>query len=286
MPRRLLAILAILACLSLCSCAIGLQQSVLAPGVQGSWAFSGVDRTLVGSGANASTQIPLQLGPDGGTVDRILSPTSLLLALDLPFARLSIAPALLGRDDLELIQFDMLYKHLLIDEPGERWWLLGGLSSVILNSGLSLQQPAHLTGPISVGGHTYDTATTVNYTARRDASAIYAALGAQRELTGWCHAYIELLVRMAESTSHVETAALQSSGSTTDIFPNANGFTSQTVRAGQVNANLELPWVVLTVGVHFNLPSYHFVRRLIRFGAGKAINDQALPADATEATGR
>jgi len=262
---------------------------VLAPAVHGSWAYSGADRTLTGpAGSAAPATISQHESPDSGAVDRIFSPTSLLLALDLPFARLSIAPALLGRDDLELIQFDMLYKHLWLDDPGERWWLLGGFSAVILNSGLAHRQSLHLSDPIRVGGHTYDSSATLAYTARRDASAMYATLGAQREWTGWCHVYAELLVRFSTNSSSMESAALEDSGASTDIFPNANGFTAQTNQPGRVDASLELPWVVVTVGVHFNLPSYHFTRRVIRFGAGLARNDQAaLPAvaSATDATG-
>ena len=281
------SVVASLCCLGLGGCAIGVQQAVFAPGIHGSWAFSGVDRTLQGpAGAATPLNIPLHANADGGNVERILSPTQVVLALDLPFARVSIAPALLGRDDLELIQFDMLYKHLWIDEPAERWWLLGGFSAVIFNAGLSTTQPLHLSEAVRVDGHSYGSGATLNYTARRDASALYATLGAQRELTGWCHAFVELLVRLSAGSSSVETATLQDSGSSTDIFPNAHGFTSTTQRTGQVTANFELPWVVLAVGLHFDFPSYHFVRRLVHLGAGKAAFDQAseLPATQTESS--
>lgn len=266
--RRVLALGLLL---TLNACAVGLQQSVALPFVHGNWTYSGTD-AVVSDPVSGGT-LPIHVGAESGQLD-LNTMTQILLALDLPFLRMSMAPALLGRNDIEYIQADFLYKHLMIEQPGRRWWLLAGLGAVILNSGLKTTLSPTRTATIS--GQTLTPNDTVNYEARHNASGGYLAVGAQAELTGWLHFYAELLMRFSHSESQSETANIVTGQNTLNLLQSSLHW--ERTKTGVTTADYTTPVVLLAVGVHFSLPSYHLVRRLISWHGGNPALDDAPPS--------
>jgi hypothetical protein len=260
--------------LLLSSCAAGVQQAMVLPWVRGNWSYSGTD--FVARDA-AGGKMPVHIGGDSGTLNDLGTVTQILLAMDLPFMRASFAPALTTSNNVEFIQADLLYKHLLIDEPGRRWWLLGGLGLVVLNSGVSLT--THPSQNTMLNGRTVTPDDTINYTARRDTTGTYAAIGAQMEITGWCHAYGELLVRLGHTEHQVEQMELQggANGPAINLSTPPAGLTVDRQLQATVQSEFDAPVILLNVGVHFNLPSYRIVRHVVRWQSGDPALDDALP---------
>lgn len=259
----------------LSGCAVGLQQAAVLPWVHGGWAFSGTDLTVKDVGGGT---MPVHIAADSGAVQDIGTVTQLLLAADLPFARVSIAPALMGNRNIEFIQFDMLYKHIVVEEAGRRWWLMGGIAGMILNSGVSFT--SHPSNNVVLAGHTYTPDDTINYTARRDASGMYAAVGAQVELTGWCHGYIEALIRLTHSETPYELITMNPVDGNTaglDITKSTANLTVERQLQGTVRGDLQVPAFLLAVGIQFNLPSYHVTRRFLSYQGGDPALDDAPP---------
>ncbi len=259
-------------------CATGIQQTAVLPWVRGGWSFSGTDFIARDP---SGTSMPVHVGSDSGRIQDIGTVTQILLAMDLPFMRASMAPALLGNNNVEFIQADLLYKHLIVDEPGRRWWLLAGLGAMILNTGVSFT--THPTQNTVIAGHNVTPDDTINYTARRDASGIYAALGAQVELTGWCHGYVEMLARLSHSESQYEsiTMPIGANGTTVDLTGANSNVTLDRQLQGSVTTNYTVPTFLLSVGVQFNLPSYHVTRRFVHWHAGDPAMDELPPEPET-----
>ena len=269
--------------LLLSGCAVGVQQAMVLPWVRGNWSFSGTD--FVARDATGG-KMPVHVGGDSGTLNDLGTVTQLLVALDLPFLRASAAPALTTSNNVEFIQADLLYKHLIVDEPGRRWWLLGGLGLVVLNSGVAMT--THPSQSTTLGGRTVTPDDTINYTARRDTSGTYAVLGAQTEITGWCHAYGEMLIRFAHSERQTEQMEVQAgaNGAALNLASPPVGVTIDRQLQGTVQSEFDAPVFLLNVGVHFNLPSYHLTRRLVSWHGGDPAMDDAvpeLPEDVTQA---
>ncbi len=269
---RLLALLTLL--LVQASCAAGFQQAAVLPWVRGGWTFSGTDfvvRDVAGG------TMPVHIGADSGRLQDVGTVTQILLALDLPFLRASMAPAVLGNNNLEFIQADLLYKHLIIDEPGRRWWLLGGLGMMILNTGVSYT--VHPTNNTVIAGRNVTPADTISYTDRRDSAGAYAVVGAQVEITGWCHAYGEAMVRLSHSESQFEsiTMPVSSNGAALDMTTSTTNLQIDRQLQGTVQTNYNVPAFLATVGIQFNLPSYRVTRRFIRWNAGDPAMDAAPP---------
>lgn len=262
-------------------CAVGVQQAAVLPWVQGNWRTTGAD-LVVRDPATGST-LPVHVGTESGAIS-LATATQIMLALDLPFMRLSAAPAILGRNDLEFIQADVLYKHLIIDEPGRRWWLLGGLGVTILNSGYAYTSSAGAGG--SFAGKTVAPTDTVNYSVRKDASGAYAALGAQVELLSWLHGYAELLLRLTHTEKEYESLTVTAGNETLNLLSKDANLTIDRTLAGGVTTDYTVPAVMLAIGVQFNLPSYRFTRRFVSWHAGKPENDEAptLPESDTGTT--
>ena len=255
-------------------CAVGVQEAMVAPWLRGNWAYSGTDLVARDPAGGA---MPLHVGGDSGQLRDTGTATQLLLALDLPFLRASMAPALMSDPNIEFIQAELLYKHLLVDEPGRRWWLLAGLGAIILNSGVSYS--VHPSAATVLAGRKITPDDAINYTARRDATGGYAAVGAQVELTGWMHGYMELLVRLTHAESQVEqiSVAAGSNGAALDLTSASSGVSLERQLTGTVHADFNVPVFLLAMGVHFNLPSYHFTRKFISWHAGDPENDEARP---------
>lgn len=272
MARHGLA-LALLALLLLQSCAVGLQQAAVLPWVRGNWAFSGTD--LVVRDVQGGT-LPIHVGADRGSLQDIGTVTQIVIAADAPFARVSIAPALTTSNNIEFIQMDMLYKHLISEEPGRRWWLLAGLGAMILNAGVAFT--THPTQNTVIAGRAVTPNDTIDYTARRDASGAYAVIGAQTELTGWCHGYVEALVRLTHgATQHESITMPVGGGASLDMTTSSTNLTVERTLQGTVKSDYDVPAFILAVGIQFNLPSYHVTRRFIRWHGGDPALDDAPP---------
>ena len=177
-----------------------------------------------------------------------------------------------------------MYKHLIIDQPGRRWWLLGGLGVTILNSGLSVSSAPTTAGTFASKAVT--TSDTVNYTLRRDATGAYAALGAQVEIFGWMHGYVELLLRLTHSEKDYESLTVSAGKDSVNLLATGTGLNVSRSLVGAVTTDYTVPAVMLAVGVQFNLPSYRTVRRFVSWHAGDPAMDDApvdAPVDAPQA---
>ena len=265
-----------MAAVTLAGCAAGVQQTAVLPWVQGTWRTAGSD--LVVRDTTGAT-LPVHLGADHAAIS-MATATQILLALDLPFMRLSMAPSILGRNDLEFIQADMLYKHLVVDQPGRRWWLLGGLGVTILNSGVSVSSSPTTAGTFA--GKSVTPSDTVNYSLRRDATGAYAAIGAQVEIFGWMHGYAELLLRLTHSEKDYESLTVSAGKDTVNLLASGTGLNVARSLVGAINTDYTVPAVMLAVGVQFNLPSYRTVRRFVSWHAGNPAMDEA-PVDPPQA---
>ncbi len=272
--QRRLGLLTAVAVVALTGCAVGVQQAMILPWMHGNWMYTGtnfVARDTTGA------IMPINIAGDYGQVQDIGTVTQILLAMDLPFMRLSMAPALLGNNNLEFIQADMLYKHLILDEPGRRWWLLGGIAGLILNTGVSYT--VHPSQNTTLNGRPVTPDDAIAYQARHDISGLYAAVGAQVELTGWCHGYGELLVRLSRSDTQYESIQLAagSNGGALDLTNSTSTVRIDRQQQASVTTNYDVPALLVAIGVHFNLPSYHLTRRLIGWHAGDPEMDDARP---------
>ncbi len=280
--RRLLTALVLLA---QAGCAVGVQQAMILPWMHGNWMYTG---TKFVARDTAGATMPIGIAGDSGDVQSFGTATQILLAVDTPFARVSIAPALLGNANVELVQLEALYKHLIFEEPGRRWWLLAGLSMLALNTGVAYT--THPSANVTLNGRKITTDDVVDYTARHDISGLYAELGVQTELTGWCHGYFEVLVRLSRSDSQVETMSVLSgdNGGVVNLSTPAAGLTIDRQLQGSVTTNYDVPGLLMAVGIHFNLPSYHVTRRFVSWHGGDPALDDAppepeLPADVSPA---
>ena len=148
---------------------------------------------------------------------------------------------------------------------------------MILNSGVSFA--THPTQNTVIAGHTFTPDDTINYVARRDSSGTYLALGAQMEITGWCHGYAEMLVRLAHVENQYESITMPIPGNSAslDITSSTANLTIDRQLQGSVQTNYNVPAFLLAIGVQFNLPSYRVTRRFVSWHAGDPAMDDAPP---------
>jgi hypothetical protein len=264
MPQRLTLALPLLLCLT--GCTLGLQQSMLVPPVQGTWHFSGVDLT---AGAEADTGEPLafdvQMPGDSGRIDSVRTATQLMLGLDVPFARASVAVAVDNDPNLDLIEMNLLYKHELFgDDPTWQW--MGGLTLGILESRVETSQSLVLTDPITVDGLVVRNGDVVRYQAADMRTGFYATFGIERELADWLHIYVQLNALLTESADRGEDLTLTThddSGNEDQTLHllTDNRFQVNARESGSMSSTIEMPAFTGLVGISVTWPTFSSLKR-------------------------
>ncbi len=287
-PSKLAVAAIACTCVSVTSCTMGLQQAAIMPPISGSWQFSGVDMTVhpPPDRAGKSSPLDVSLNADHDTAT-FSSVTQLSLGFDLPWARMVIAPALVGRDDLEFIQLDLLYKHLLPTDSRYKWRLLAGFSFLFLNAGVTRSQALTLAQPIALDKMTVRTGDTVTYTNLHTSSAWNATVGVEAEIFEWLHVFLQTSFRMTESNSSNESLTLsvndsgqidsngRSQAATVNLLTDSR-FATDVRQPGRVDSSLHVPPFTALLGLGVTWPTFGNFKRLFGFGAEPAPAPPAL----------
>jgi len=264
-------------CTAIAGCTLGLQKMAIIPPISGSWQFSGVDMAVhpPADRAGKSTPLDVSLNADHDTAT-FSSVTQLSLGFDLPWARVVIAPALIGRTDLEFIQLDLLYKHLLPTDSRYTWRLLAGFSFLFLNAGVTRSQPLALTEPIVLDKMVVRSGDTVTYTNLHTSSAWNATVGVEAEIFEWLHAFLQTSFRMSESNTSNETLTLavndsgqvdsngRAQAATVNLLTDSR-FATDVRQAGHVDSSLHVPPFTAVLGLSVTWPTFGNIKRLFGF---------------------
>lgn len=264
-------------CAAAAGCTMGLQQATIMPPISGSWQFSGVDMTVhpPADRAGKSTPLDVSLNADHDTAT-FSSVTQLSFGFDLPWARMVIAPALIGRNDLEFIQLDLLYKHLLPTESRYKWRLLAGFSFLFLNAGVTRSQALTLAQPIALDKMIVRSGDTVTYSNLHTSSAWNATVGIEAEIFEWLHGFLQTSFRISDSNSSNETLTLtvndsgqvdsngRSQAATVNLLTDSR-FATDVRQAGHVDSSLHVPPFTALLGLSVTWPTFGNIKRLFGF---------------------
>lgn len=253
-------------------CTAGLQQSVMTPKVEGKYNFSGVDMVAQSppSWSGQPYTLPIKLDPQGGQVGPMSGVTQLAFGVDLPFLRMVVAPGLNAPDLMEMLQFDVLYKHPLRIGGEDRWRALVGLSYQSLAAKVSANYALALGAPVQVGDALLQNGDKVVYESSESRQGWFAALGAEYELADWAHLFGQVTARISQTAQRDEDLTITARDGGVDSqgrqvsedfhVLSDNRFTVTAKQPGVVTANFDLPTVAATIGISFTWPSWKQVR--------------------------
>lgn len=255
-----------------CGCTAGLQQTVLSPKVEGTYNFSGVDMVAQSppSWTGQPYTLPIKLAAQGGQVGPLSTITQLPLGLDLPFLRLVVSPGLNAPALMDMLQFDVLYKHPLSIGTEDRWRALIGVSYQRLAAKVSADYVLAVGAPVQVGDALLQNGDEVKYESSESRQGWYAALGAEYEIADWAHVFGQVSARISQTSQRDEdltitarAGGVDSQGrQTSEDFHvlSDNRFTVTAKQPGVVTANFDLPTLAATIGISFTWPSWKQMR--------------------------
>lgn len=254
--------------LSSAGCTAGLQQTLLSPKVDGKYSFSGVD-LLAQSPPSWSGQpytLPIKLDPQGGQVGPLSSVTQLPLGLDLPFLRLVIAPGLNAPAEMEVFQFDALYKHQLQVSGSDRLKALIGVSYHSLAAKVVADYELGISSPVQIGDAWLQNGDSVRYESSESRQGWFGTVGAEYELADWAHLVAQVSARFSQTGSRQEDLTITARNGGVDSQGRTvsedfhvltdDRFVVQAKQRGVVTADFDLPTVAATIGISFTWPSW------------------------------
>ena len=253
-------------------CTAGLQQTMVTPKVEGTYNFSGVDMLAQSppSWTGQPYTLPIKLGAQGGQLGPLRAITQLALGLDLPFLRMVVSPGLNAPERMEMMQFDVLYKHPLNVGGGDRWRALLGISYHSLAAKVSADYVLALGAPVQVDDSLLQNGDQVKYESSESRVGWYGTLGAEYEIADWAHFFGQVSARVSQTAQKDEDLTITARAGGVDSqgrqtskdfhVLSDNRFVVTAKQSGVVTANFDLPTLAATIGISFTWPSWKQVR--------------------------